>query len=266
MKPSVYLLLASLLGIVGIGHAADEIESLGPEQYLELAEQERLKVVDFIEKSGVGGRSEYKFTDAEQASMTQVTQRFERYVDKAADLGYPPALYLQANRLFNQSGTGSREASCASLAKARGQGFLAVEVAYFKRCNPANRTWNFEGEASTQLASELEQELSRPERFADRYPVYLPDTSCFRGDLPPDPRSMTLSEYFESKRRQVLSYDQFRAEVANILVMIPTRERKKPDARSLEYFDQAQALGCKVWDTRESLQAAITRAAGEPER
>lgn len=265
MKPSAYLLLASLLGIAGIGHAADEIESLGPEQYLELAEQERLKVVDFIEKSGKGGRTEYKFTDAEQALMTQVTQRYERFVDKAADLGYPPALYMQANRLFGKSDKESREASCASLAKARGQGFLAVELAYFRRCNPANRTWAFEGEASTQLASELEQALSRPERFADRYPLYLPDSSCFRGALLPDPRAMTLSEYVESKRSQILSYDQFRAEVANILVMMPTRERRKPDARSLEYFDQAQALGCKGLGTRESLQAAITTAAGEPE-
>ncbi|WP_153785526.1 hypothetical protein [Pseudomonas sp. EMN2] len=262
MKPRVLLPLVGLVVIVGLVLAALLREPLSPsEQHLEravaLIQQANVNVQALAEAEADGEA----ISTEQLMPMSELIDEARAHIELAAEAGNTLALFWQSNlqTSADRRDRARRQGSCARLHQAVAQGFLAAAVAYYYRCKPTTDSFDFMGAEQVALLEVLKAALQRDDPHQSLYPQFVREVHCFRpatdiaSALPSV--SLTVGEMLE-KSRQVLSYDQFKAEALYLLATHPAIWQQTPMAERLAMLREAESLGCgRASDWRQRLEA-----------
>ena len=261
MRPFISLLFV----LPFIAGAADTTPSLTPQQYYQRAIERSDKIapdvhwmmlVMFADKTVPEESSRYQ-------AMQEDVANINADLDKAAHLGFPPAIYARSNNqngIFRGPSETEREQSCEALLGASRQGFLAAAVAYVYRCGPRIKGFNFLVSERPELIKVLKETLRQEDHYRAVYPLILPESNCFgvqRSFSLPTVDTDGVRTTLKERMSRTLTYDQFRAEALLFIANYGEDEQRA------SHMEQAEALGCR-YRAMQKERAEMIRQISKP--
>jgi hypothetical protein len=242
----VKLVLAAVLLLLSSAVFASEPTT--PDEYFEQARQKNeqmTRVLDELLQREADGKLDPKAETATLKRAMAIAPQFKHDLQMASQGGHIVATYLLANMDSKPTQTTEeRTQVCELLQKAMDAGLFAATVAYFSQCDKVYMRYDFRSAVHLKYLEQLRHRLERVDEYQDNYPLPIKRSFCFQDLRAPLKTERTLANLQAEAKALLLSYDQYRAEAYYILASTSFTEKGQPEKLSLDYLNQALALGC----------------------